>query len=131
MPAKTGKGTLSISDGYFKEMVDYEDCATGYYPIKTSRGKYTVEKAKGTLVASVGTGDDIEFCTSFKTAASKADGDVITLLADIDTAYSLTNGETLKVKKGKKTLSVTTSVPGKSVKSQSPRISGAETVSVL
>ena len=112
MPAKTGKGTLSISDGYFPGMVDYDDCATGYYPVKTNSGKYTV--TKGTVVASVGSGDNIEFYKTFKAAAEEAGTATITLLANIDSVYDLKRGE-LKVNKNKKTLNVTTSVTGKSV----------------
>ena len=111
---KSSNETLKISGGYFAEMVAYEDCATGYYPIKTSRGKYTVEK--GTVVASIGSGNSIEYYETFKEAAKNAYGDVITLLANITTVYSLKADETLRVKKNKKTLSVTTSVSGKTVK---------------
>ena len=108
-----GTQTGFISGGEFIEKVDAAYCAEGYICSEepNENGYYIIKL--GSYVALVG---DYGYET-FLAAAADAEGEVITLLADVADAYSLTEDETLKVALNGHTLTVNSAIGGYEVNS--------------
>ena len=99
---------LSISGGYFDDTIEPSYCANGFIPSENTdeatKVQYPYTVKEGSYVAEVG-GVKYESFTE-AVAALTEDNNTITLLAAVEDAYTLAEGQTLNVILGENTLTV-------------------------
>ena len=103
--AAWGTQTGFISGGLFAEKPDAALCAEGLYPID-NQDEATKDEYPYTVGGAVAEVNEDYFATFDEAAAARtSDDDIVTLLANIEAAYTLESGS-LKVKLADKTLTV-------------------------
>lgn len=102
-------GAIAVSGGTFSSSIDAGFCAAGYIPAENEDGTYGVKE--GSYVAAIG---EAKYASLAEAMGAAADGETVTLLADVtedvEIAKSITldlNGKTLtNANAGKATVSV-------------------------
>lgn len=102
-------GAIAVSGGTFSSSIDAGFCADGFIPTKNEDGTYGVKE--GSYVAAIG---EAKYASLAEAMGAAADGETVTLLADVtedvEIAKSITldlNGKTLtNANAGKATVSV-------------------------
>ena len=90
----SNEATFTVSGGTFSSEVPEEFCAEGYIPADLGNGTYGVKE--GSYVAQV---DDAKYETLAEAVEAAQGTSVVTLLADVAETYTMSENETLKIKK--------------------------------